>query len=107
MEELKSSEEVVSTTAISVAEFYLGAYRARDKMAALTEADKFLEPFSTLELDFPSAKLYGQIGEKLKSNMLAPLDLLIAAIALANKQTLLTRNVKHFERVPGLIVESW
>ncbi|MFQ5595922.1 MAG: hypothetical protein ACE5HA_17400 [Anaerolineae bacterium] len=34
-------------------------------------------------------------------------DLLIASIALAHRATLVTRNVRHFERVPGLIVTNW
>lgn len=35
------------------------------------------------------------------------MDLKIAAIALANEALLLTRNINHFERVPGLRVEDW
>ncbi|HLQ46063.1 MAG TPA: type II toxin-antitoxin system VapC family toxin, partial [Planctomycetaceae bacterium] len=36
-----------------------------------------------------------------------PMDLKIAAIAILNDATLLSRNLKDFERVPGLIVEDW
>lgn len=34
-------------------------------------------------------------------------DLLIAAIVLANNATLLTRNTRDFQRVPGLMYEDW
>jgi tRNA(fMet)-specific endonuclease VapC len=34
-------------------------------------------------------------------------DLLIASICLANKATLVTRNVEHFRKVPGLPIENW
>jgi tRNA(fMet)-specific endonuclease VapC len=35
------------------------------------------------------------------------LDLKIAAVALANEATLLTRNITDFVKVPGLHVEDW
>lgn len=34
-------------------------------------------------------------------------DLLIASIALAHRATLVTRNLRDFQRVPGLQVENW
>ncbi len=34
-------------------------------------------------------------------------DLLIAGVALANKLTVVTRNVREFARVPNLKVENW
>jgi tRNA(fMet)-specific endonuclease VapC len=38
---------------------------------------------------------------------LATLDLRIACIALANRATLLSRNLRDFRRVPGLTAEDW
>lgn len=35
------------------------------------------------------------------------MDLRIACIALANNSTLLSRNLRDFQRVPGLRVEDW
>jgi tRNA(fMet)-specific endonuclease VapC len=35
------------------------------------------------------------------------MDLRFASIALANGLTLLTRNVRHFGKVPGLAIEDW
>lgn len=34
-------------------------------------------------------------------------DLLIASITLANRATLVTRNLRHFKQIPGLKVENW
>ncbi len=34
-------------------------------------------------------------------------DLLIASVALANEATLVTRNLRHFRRVPNLKVVNW
>lgn len=44
-----------------------------------------------------SAKL-GKIGHA---------DLMIASIVLANKAILVTRNRKHFAKIPGLPIENW
>ena len=34
-------------------------------------------------------------------------DLLIASISLANRATLVTRNIKHFKQIPGVRVVNW
>ena len=34
-------------------------------------------------------------------------DVLIGATALVGALILVTRNVRHFDRIPGLVVESW
>jgi tRNA(fMet)-specific endonuclease VapC len=34
-------------------------------------------------------------------------DLLIASVVLAQRDTLVTRNLRHFQKIPGLTVANW
>ena len=54
------------------------------------------------------AKTYGTLRSNIeaKGNLLAPLDLLIAAHALSTNTTLVT-NDQAFTRVPDLLIEDW
>ncbi|MGI0019133.1 MAG: type II toxin-antitoxin system VapC family toxin [Nitrososphaera sp.] len=107
LESLESEGEAVFITAVTVAELYHGAYRAKNKEQAVTNADKSLLKFNVLDLDARSARLWGELSYKLKSNSIGDLDLFIACISLSHGQKLVTRNAGHFERVPDLKVESW
>ena len=106
MKEFESEGELVCTTVINAAEYYAGAFRSKGKNA-LEHAQSYLNDFALLVLDEQSAFLWGKLYNELKSNSIGERDLFIASIVLSNKQTLITKNVKHFERVPGLDIESW
>jgi tRNA(fMet)-specific endonuclease VapC len=106
MDEMLQNNESVYTTTISLAEYFAGAYGSKDKNA-IEHARRFLGSFASITLDDRSAMQYGELYNSLRSNSIGDRDLFIASIARANGQTLITRNVKHFERVPGLKVESW
>lgn len=107
LRELADRGEVIFITSVSVAECYRGAYGSRDGAKALKDTKELLELFAVLSLDYESAKTWGELSESMKSGSIGDRDLFIASIALVNEQSLLTRNKKHFERVPGLVVESW
>jgi tRNA(fMet)-specific endonuclease VapC len=107
LQEFEANAESVVTTTITVAELYHGGYRAKNREQALVKVKNDLSRFSILDLDYDSARLWGRLAEELKSNNIGELDLFIASIAIANKQTLLTKNVKHFRSVPDLTIESW
>jgi tRNA(fMet)-specific endonuclease VapC len=104
--ELADNGELLFTTIINVAEYYAGASKSKDKKAVETARD-YLRQFSILLLEEDSAVLWGRLCGELKSTAIGDRDLFIASIALANKQTLISRNTKHFARVPGLQVETW
>ncbi len=106
MSELSDNGELLFTTIINVAEYYAGTFRSKTK-GAVENARDYLQQFSILMLDEDSALLWGRLYSELKSNVIGDRDLFIASIALSNKQTLITRNKKHFERIPGLQVEGW
>lgn len=110
IQKLKESREKgipVYTTTISMGEYYTGAYRSHNKEERVAKARELLKAFIPLTADHESARLWGQLSAELRSNTIGDLDLLIASISLSNKQVLLTRNKRHFERVPGLQIEGW
>ncbi|MEI6147392.1 MAG: VapC toxin family PIN domain ribonuclease, partial [Methylococcales bacterium] len=56
-----------------------------------------------------SAQLFGMIKADLKQqgNIILDADIMIAAIAVSNRLTLITNNEKHFIRIPNLSLENW
>ena len=56
-----------------------------------------------------TAKIFGRIVGGLEAQGLAisDMDALIASIALERDELLVTRNEKHFTRVPGVRVEGY
>jgi tRNA(fMet)-specific endonuclease VapC len=69
-----------------------------------------LLPFERFAFDpVDCVHLYGRIRAALeqKGKTVGPLDLLIAAHALALDATLITHNTREFRRVADLEVEDW
>jgi predicted nucleic acid-binding protein len=56
-----------------------------------------------------STKLFGLIYAELRrlGIGIGAIDSLIASVVMENDETLITRNIRHFSRVPGLKVESY
>ncbi len=95
-------------SAVSIAELYRGAFRSEGRDRHLTNIEERVFPSVTvLPFDVEAAKVFGRISARLESlgKSLADADLQIAATALAHELKLVTGNVKHFERVPGLKIE--
>ena len=54
-----------------------------------------------------SARVFDTLRADRRLRKIGRADLLIACIALANRATVVTRNVRHFRVVPNLQMENW
>jgi tRNA(fMet)-specific endonuclease VapC len=95
------------TSAVVIGELYSGAFRSADAARHLQNIEgRVLPAITVLAYDLPSARVYGSIRARLEAagKMLADADLQIAATALRHELELVTGNLRHFQRVPGLKV---
>lgn len=65
--------------------------------------------YRIVPVDLATAKIYGRVSRELRrrGESIGANDTWIAASAILHQRPLLTRNVKHFQRVPGLGLRSY
>lgn len=99
----------IALCSVVKAELLFGALRSEQKENNLQLLQKLFAPLHSFEFDDNAAEHYAQIRADLtaQSNLIGANDLMIAAIARANKATLITHNTGEFGRVQGLLIEDW
>lgn len=97
------------TTSITLGELVYGAARKGSEDLVRRVRELVLSGLAVLAFDRAAAEVYGRLRARLEreGRRLAEPDLRIAAIALSRDLTLVTGNVRHFQRVPDLRVENW
>jgi tRNA(fMet)-specific endonuclease VapC len=73
----------------------------------LAKAEEDLAKYTIVSFDIAAGNEFERLRQNKKLKKIGRNDVLIACIALANRATLVTRNVKDFELVPGLRLENW
>ena len=73
----------------------------------LQRSEQRLGLLEIIPVDAASAAEFDRLRQNKKLKKIGRGDLLIGSIALAHRATLVTRNVKDFEQIPGLQVENW
>jgi tRNA(fMet)-specific endonuclease VapC len=109
--------EEVCTTIITKAEMLRGRL---DYLLKADSADEFLlaqellrqtefrlAGLQIVEMGQASLAHFEQLRQSKGLKKIGRADLLIASIALANRATLVTRNVRDFRRIPNLQVVNW
>jgi tRNA(fMet)-specific endonuclease VapC len=87
----------------------LSGLLAKNALKQLTVFEDFISENIILPVTEKSIKISAEIYATLRKagNSLDDVDLLIAGVAIENDMTLITNNVKHFSRIPGLRIENW
>ena len=104
---MKHPDEDLATSSVVMHELYFGAYnsaRSERNLATLATVR-----FPVLEFDREDAREAGRVRALLRAagTPIGLYDLLIAGQALRHGLTLVTANLREFERVPGLVCEDW
>lgn len=99
------------TSSITLGELFYGAHRLGDQRGVLLDRleNTLLPNLTVLSFDTDAARRYGEIRAELQrlGTPVGDADIKIGAIALSRSLTVVTGNVRHFDRVPNLAVENW
>lgn len=100
--------EIVSSF-VCLAELYEGIFRVKKNQKAELGVLNFFAGLSEIySLDREIAKNFGRIRSQLRKQrqIIEDLDILIAATCLTYNLILVTKNLKHFNRVKGLAIHG-
>jgi predicted nucleic acid-binding protein len=102
------SGEGVAISLMTYGEIYAGIFRGQGTTAKENAFLEFLREVRVLPLDQPIMRRFGQIQANLldTGRGIGVSDVLIAATALHHDLTLITRNLAHFRRIPGLKIHG-
>ena len=108
----RHADEESFLSVITASELLQGVHRAtrpdvRARRSAFVEG--ILERFPLLSVDLACARAHAQIWAELRQvgTIIGAHDLWLAATCVAHGLTMVTANIREFERVPGLAIEAW
>ena len=73
----------------------------------LERSEHDLEPWEVVKVNAAAATEFDRLRQLRTLKKIGRADLLIAGIVLAQRVTLVSRNLRHFRQIPGLHLENW
>ena len=94
---------------ITLMELYYGAYKSQKVTSNLAKVRTLERSLEILPLGQEVVEIFGMEKKKLERHgtPLDDFDLLLGCCALAHNLTLVTNNVRHFNKLDGLKVVNW
>ena len=99
----------LAISAVTLAELLHGAEKSSQPQRILSVVENFCSRLDVLDYGAKAAQHYGQIRSALdrRGTPIGVNDLHIAAHARSEGLTLVSNNLREFERVEGLLYENW
>ena len=94
---------------VTYAELLYGVKRSSSQRVNRQVVDAFVRHLTVLEWNADAAEHYADLRTylEIQGTPIGAMDLMIAAHARSLEAMLVTNNRRHFDKVPGLTVESW
>lgn len=107
--DLLARNELLLVTTFTVGELFVGVAKGTRPLAEQVAVENCLQLFTIVGFEESTARLFGEIVGRLErqGQAIGDMDALIASVALERGQILVTRNARHFSRIPALAVESY
>lgn len=109
LERFNLHQGTMAVSSITMAELIHGAEKSSAPARNLAVVDDFISRLDVLPYGLKAAQHYGQIRARLET-MGQPIgvnDLHIAGHARSEGLTLVSNNLREFERIPGLLTDNW
>lgn len=99
----------IGLPAVAAYEVWVGVMGSQNAARRTILFEQLLASLRILPFDGGTSRKAAELRHVLerRGEGIGPLDTLIAATALANDATLVTRNLREFARIPGLKVVNW
>ncbi len=103
------SPKDVAISTITLFELQYGIEKSQSRKRSEDALAKFLLPLNLIDFDRSTAVEAAIIRAQLekKGMPIGPYDLLIAGLARSRNMTLVTNNIKEFDRIDNLDIENW
>lgn len=103
------SPSQIAMSSVTVFELEYGAAKINCGERTRHRLMQFIAPFTILPFDSDDAVTAGRIRGFLEKqgNIIGPYDYQIAAQGITKGLTVVTHNIREFERIPDIILEDW
>lgn len=107
--ELIERGDSLRVAVFTIAELEVGVVKCSQPVRERHAIETCMEPFEVVGFSVSTARIFGSIVGRLEleGQPISDMDGLIASVALEMGEPVVTRNPKHFDRVPGLRVETY
>jgi tRNA(fMet)-specific endonuclease VapC len=101
--------EALCISAITLGKLLYGVQKSARRSQNLQAVEQFTARLEVLPFSVKAAAHFGQIRAELArvGLLCGGYDMLIAAHARSEGLTLITNNIREFQRMPGLRIENW